>query len=616
MDKKNTIIGGGLIGLALLLMMWQGRQTQQTAEIVEQAQPVPYVSSPTSFLANQSPAGFEPAPKFSEHLVKEANHDGFPSLVINQKHSLDLPQDPKQAVKKEQIYVLENEYIKASFTNKGGAIAEVALKKYPFKLESETPFIFNYGSEVRPLSFSTVDNNRGHQEFDPYFEVVNQTKDSITFRFQTVEGLQIDHKYILSTHLEKQDPYVIRHETHFANLTNNPFDLKDIFICVGTIPPVSNDPTGEFLNVGYYDNKDAEFISIKEFKGSAGFLGIGKHLPVASVQQGVYPIVWTAIKNQFFTTVLTGDQPGNKIFVTTYPFDNKQQDGSVVKDMGLYAGVLYGLGSVPANQEVTYGANLYVGPKEYERLEHLGKHQDLIMQFGMFGFISKLLLAMMAGIYKIVPNYGLAIIIVTIIIKLLLWPLTATATKSSRRMAKIQEPLKILRERYKDNPQKLQHETMRLFKENKINPASGCLPILVQIPIFLGLFWMLKSASELRFADFLWIKDLSKPDTVAYILGFPINVMPLLMGITMLIQMKVTPTPSTDQFQARIFQLMPFIFLVICYNFPSGLVLYWTVQNILTIIQQYLANRSKDDDTTKTINQRTERKLTKSRVKA
>ena len=134
---------------------------------------------------------------------------------------------------------------------------------------------------------------------------------------------------------------------------------------------------------------------------------------------------------------------------------------------------------------------------------------------------------------------------------------------------------------------------MKLFKECHINPASGCLPMLIQIPIFIGLYYMLRSASEIRFQPFLWVKDLSVPDTVGYLGSIPINIMPLLMGVTMVLQMKITPMPSTDGSQQKILMLMPFIFLFFCYNFPSALVLYWTVQNLFTIFQNKLTYRKK-----------------------
>jgi YidC/Oxa1 family membrane protein insertase len=240
-------------------------------------------------------------------------------------------------------------------------------------------------------------------------------------------------------------------------------------------------------------------------------------------------------------------------------------------------------------------SDFYVGPKDFSRLSSFSKEQDRVMQFGFFGSISELLLRLMLKIHTLVPNWGLAIIALTTIVKLLLWPLTNAQVRSSKKMAAIQGPLKAMREKFKSNPQKLQAETLKLFKENKINPAAGCLPIFIQIPIFFGLYYMLRTASDLRFAHFLWIKDLSLPDTVAHLGNFPVNILPLVMGVTMFWQMQMTPDPTTDNSQKIIFKFMPAIFLLCCYNFPSGLVLYWTAQNLLTIAQQLAMSRSRGE---------------------
>jgi YidC/Oxa1 family membrane protein insertase len=275
--------------------------------------------------------------------------------------------------------------------------------------------------------------------------------------------------------------------------------------------------------------------------------------------------------------------------------------------VGVTANLVMEMPSIAPGGEASVRLLHYVGPKEFRRLERFENREDLVMQFGFFGVIGKLLLRLMNGIHdNLVANYGIAIILTTVLIKLLLWPVTAKAVQSSKRMAKIQVPLKEVRAKYAtDKPgitpaekqklmRKQQEETMRLFREHKVNPLGGCLPILVQIPIFFALFQMLQSASELRFAEFLWVADLSAPDTVASIFGFPLNILPLFMGVTMFFQMRMMPTPSVDKMQQRIFQFMPAIFLIFCYNFASGLVLYWTVQNLFTILQQWLT-KQKDD---------------------
>jgi YidC/Oxa1 family membrane protein insertase len=253
------------------------------------------------------------------------------------------------------------------------------------------------------------------------------------------------------------------------------------------------------------------------------------------------------------------------------------------------------IGQIDAGKPKILEADFYIGPKDYVLLDRLGKNQDLVMQFGIFGFVSKLLLLLMKGIYSVIGNWGVTIIILTFLVKLVLWPLTTAQVRSSRKMARLQDPLKKIKEKYRDNPQKLQAETLRLFREHRVNPAAGFLSLFIQIPIFLGLYFMLRTTAEMRFAPFLWTPDLSLPDTVFKIGSFPINLLPLIMGATMVWQMKVMPSPSVDGAQKWIFRLMPMLCLFFCYGFPAALVLYWTVQNLLTIAQQMILNRKSDD---------------------
>jgi len=201
----------------------------------------------------------------------------------------------------------------------------------------------------------------------------------------------------------------------------------------------------------------------------------------------------------------------------------------------------------------------------------------------------------MNWLYDIVNNYGLAIVFLTLLIKVVLLPVNVMSIRSMKRMSKIQEPMKLIKERFPDNQQKQQQMLMEMYKLNKMNPVAGCLPMIAQIPIFFALFYMLRGAAELRFADFLWVQDLSKPDTVAYIAGLPINIMPVVWVVTMAWQMWSMPTPNVDNAQAKMMKFMPFIFFPITYTFSSGLVLYWTVNNVFTIFQQYIINRKEDD---------------------
>jgi len=193
--------------------------------------------------------------------------------------------------------------------------------------------------------------------------------------------------------------------------------------------------------------------------------------------------------------------------------------------------------------------------------------------------------------YGLIPNYGVAIIIITLIIKIIFWPIQAKSIKSMKEMQKFQPMVDKLKEKYKDDSQKLNQETMKLYKEHKINPLSGCLPMVVQIPVFFAWYTMLRSAIELRGAHFLWIKDLSQPDTLAHIAGFPVNPLPLAMGVSMIWQMKLTPQTGDAKQQQMMMYFMPVFFLFICYKMSSGLVLYWTVQQLLSIGQQWWSLR-------------------------
>jgi YidC/Oxa1 family membrane protein insertase len=186
-------------------------------------------------------------------------------------------------------------------------------------------------------------------------------------------------------------------------------------------------------------------------------------------------------------------------------------------------------------------------------------------------------------------SWSWSIVLLTVIVRIILVPLTWRQIKSMRAMQALQPQIKALQEKYKDDPKKMNMKLMEFMKENKVSPLGGCLPILLQIPVFFGLYQMLRSAIELRGARFLWAADLSQPDTIAVVFGIPINPLPLIMGATQLWQARLTPpSPGVDPVQQKMMQYMPLIFVLMLYNFSAGLALYWTVQNLLSILQMRL----------------------------
>ena len=248
----------------------------------------------------------------------------------------------------------------------------------------------------------------------------------------------------------------------------------------------------------------------------------------------------------------------------------------------------------PAGRHV-FEYKLFFGPKSTKILKGLDYELSKAINFGMFNFLAKPCLWFMNIIYGIIPNYGVAIILLTVFIKAILWPLGTKSYKSMAQMKKIQPLMMELREKYKNDKKKMNMEIMALYKTYKVNPVGGCLPMLLQMPVFFALYRMLYEAIELRHAPFFgWITDLSAPDRL-FRFGFSIPfmqepygipVLTIIMGGTMFLQQKLTP-PMGDPAQAKMMMFMPLIFTVIFINFSSGLVLYWLINNVLSIAQQY-----------------------------
>ncbi len=227
---------------------------------------------------------------------------------------------------------------------------------------------------------------------------------------------------------------------------------------------------------------------------------------------------------------------------------------------------------------------LYAGPKEHERLKQYGVELEYIIDFGFFSILARPLFWILKFLYRYIGNYGWAIILLTIIVRVPFIPIMNRGQKSMKKLQALQPKMNEIRQKYKKDPQKMQKEMMELYKKYKVNPMSGCLPLLIQIPVFFALYKVLLIAIELRGAPFMfWIQDLSEKD--------PYYILPIVMGITMFIQQKMTPTGAGNPQQQKVMQFMPIIFTFLFLSFPSGLVLYWLVSNLLSIIQQYYVNK-------------------------
>ena len=565
MDKKNTTIGVVLLLAAFGFIYFSPRATPPA--------PAPAETTAAANTTAATPLAATP----------------FGSSGANTATALAAQQAPTQAT----VTTLANEFIEARFTDFGGALAEVALKKYPEKQGSKEPFVFNHlhaDPMLALVDFPGLDRNAR-------YERVAQSATEVVYRAVLDNRLEVTRRYTLTAG-PAADPYQVRHELTFRNLSDQVSPPMRVALALGTAAPSGKDDPGLQLKSAYSSNGDQHFIPRSDLEASNGIFGLRAHGATPAVNSGG-PITWAAVKNQYFTSILTGDEPASGLVTRRVKLAVSAAD-ETPNAYGLTGAAQFEVKAIAGKAETKLTGTLYVGPMEYRRLANgnaFKADQDKIMDFGFFKFFSQILLTLMTWIHGWVNNWGVAIILTTLSLKTIFIPFTLAASKSAKRMAKIQPELQALREKYKDNPQKQQQATMELFKSRKINPVGGCFPILITIPFFMGFFSMLQSTAELRLAPFLWALDLSSTDTIATLFGFlPVNIMPVLMGATMVVQMHLTPSPSVDNAQAKMMKFMPIVFTIFCYTFSCALSLYSFVNGLFTIGQQLIINRMKDDD--------------------
>ncbi len=295
---------------------------------------------------------------------------------------------------------------------------------------------------------------------------------------------------------------------------------------------------------------------------------------------------WIALKNRFFVTALVSTTAESRGFSATVSRDVKSQ---VYRPESVSAKA-----SIAPRGDAEVTTAFYVGPKKQSLLWDLGMKD--VMEFGMWRWLCYPLVWVLNLFNGWIPNYGVAIILLTLLVRLLFWPLTHKSTVGMKKMQEIQPLMKEIQAKYKDNPQRLQQETWALYKNHKVNPMSSCLPMLVQIPVFIALFNVLRSAVELRYAPFLWIADLSEPEGLGATSWFPffggLNILPILMAATMALQSALTPSAGDKNQQKMMMVFMPVMMLFMFYSFPSALSLYWTLSQVVSIVQMWLIRRA------------------------
>ena len=468
---------------------------------------------------------------------------------------------------------VDTPFYSTRISTKGAAFTSYVLKHYREKVEADSP-----NKELIPPDFkkgilrTTLLNNSvkglenaiyaSDQSEDKL--IVTDTKKQIAFKWTTEEGFSLVKTYTF-------DPSSYLIELNVSVVNASPNQIKDQLV-LSLRKPVEKNKGYGFVGPNALIDNSLKEIKTKDIEDKSDYSG---------------KIKWIGIEDRYFLASIV---PSSEI------------DGSIklsVDNDIVTNRLINPEFQIVSGLKSDFDFYIFMGPKSMELLDSLGHDLGKALNFGFFNVIAKPCLWFMNKIHGVIPNYGIAIILITIFTKIILWPLGNKSYKSMSEMKKLQPLMAEIREKYKNDKQKMNQELMGLYKTYKVNPVGGCLPMVLQIPVFFALYRMLYQAIELRHAPFmLWINDLSAPDRL-FNFGFSIPfmeppygvpVLTIVMGATMLLQQKMSPPPG-DPTQAKMMMLMPVVFTFIFINFSSGLVLYWLINNILSISQQYYVQK-------------------------
>lgn len=473
-----------------------------------------------------------------------------------------------------QMVTVTTDVIEVKIDTLGGDIVETKLLHYPESLGSKTPYLLmnndpktRYVAESGLLSQRGPDTSQGQALYSSpqtTYKLAADKNDLLVKLTWQKDGVNVTKIFTFA-----RGSYEIRVGYEVDNQSNKPWQGNLYTQLLRTNTPPSNH--SGIVNLATYfgaaistPNKPFDKISFKQMDE--------KPLDI-QINDG-----WVAMIQHYFISAWVPP----KIAISNYY--------SKVTPEGLYTIGMIGqdLTAEPGTK-ITTESKLYSGPAIAQLLEKTAPGLKLTIDYGWFWFISDIIFWMMQKIYDVIGNWGWSIVMVTIIIKLLFYKLSDKSYRSMSKLKKLQPKIEMLRERYGDDKQKLTQATLDLYRQEKVNPMGGCLPILIQIPVFIALYWVLVESVQLRQAPFIfWIHDLSQAD--------PFYVLPVMMGISMFIQQRLNPPPP-DPMQAKVMMLMPFVFTFLFANFPAGLMLYWFVNNTLSFLQQWYIMHKLDKET-------------------
>jgi YidC/Oxa1 family membrane protein insertase len=489
------------------------------------------------------------------------------------------PVTPPAAVVPEQMVDVVTPLYHAVLTSHGAGVRRFELTQYTApRSEGGGPVALIAREENQNPAFATPLVELGLGELGSAdFRVLSQDPRKVVFE-RTQSGVSVRKTFIFD-----DDSYRFRLGLEIANGASG--DISPEF---GVVLPAQVQPGSDFreLTIAALVKGSVERVLIASFGSSSGIGAMFGSTPQPQ-RDFVGEIEWSGAYSHYFVTALIPDiaRDARVRWLVARP----REETLVTMAQPAV--------SVPTGTSIMREYSVYAGPKDPEQLAAVGAQLNRSIDLG-WSWMAPLTRAfawLLKACYAVIPNYGVAIILLTVMVRLCTAPLAAKQMKSMKRMGTIQPKLKALQEKYKDDRQQQSQEMMKLYKEAGVNPLGGCLPMVLQIPVFIGLYYALQSSIDLRQAPFmLWIDDLSRPETLFTIpgAGWPVRVLPVLMTLSMVLQQRMTPMTTMDPVQARTMMIvMPVMFFFMFYGFPAGLVLYWFVSNLLAIAQQLYLNR-------------------------
>jgi len=490
----------------------------------------------------------------------------------------DVPNQNDASNAKHALLTLRSDVLELTVDTLGGDIVEAKLLKQTEAQDSDKPFVLlekkpqrQYIAQSGLIGRDGVDN----QAIRPVYTATGTEftladgKDELVVPmvYTDAKGNTFTKRFVM-----KRDSYAVGVDYQVKNVSAQPLEVQFYGQLKQTIAAPADSSSPGMMASAFHG---AAYSTAEQRYEKINFADIAETKLDATTQAG-----WAGMLQHYFVTAWTG-----KADAQNHIYSKAVNVKSDVKESGeAIIGIKLPITTIAANAEAIVGSSLWIGPKLQDQMAAVAQHLDLTVDYGYLWFIAQPLFQLLQFLHGLVGNWGVAIILITLIVRGGMYPLSKAQYTSMAKMRLLQPKLTALRERLGDDRQKMSQAMMELYKEEKVNPLGGCFPLLVQMPIFIALYWTLMESVELRHAPFaLWLTDLSVKD--------PFYVLPLLMGATMWYIQKMSPTTVTDPMQQKVMQFMPIIFTFMFLWFPSGLTLYWVVSNIVTITQQTIIFR-------------------------